>query len=128
MCSALQVMSKQFAMLKPDSDEGDGDELSQLGGGIVKLTDLLKVSLGEAGSKIITKNLQGDSGELNAMVEGTRMSGYFGFCDIRDFPFLMEALEEDIMVFTNIVSEIVHKNVSIHLGTPNKNIGDSWLS
>ena len=128
MCSALQVMSKQFAMLKPDSDEGDGDELSQLGDGIVKLTDLLKVSLGEAGSKIITKNLQGDSGELNAMVEGTRMSGYFGFCDIRDFPFLMEALEEDIMVFTNIVSEIVHKNVSIHLGTPNKNIGDSWLS
>jgi class 3 adenylate cyclase len=128
MCSALQVMSQQFAMLKPADDEDDGDELGQLGDGIVKLTDLLKVSLGDAGSKIITKNLAGETGELNAMVEGIKMDGYFGFCDIRDFPYLTEVLEEDIMVFTNVVSEIVHRHVSSHMGTPNKNIGDSWLS
>jgi len=125
MCSALQLMSKQFSMLAPD-DSHEGDELAGLGDGLMKLTDLLQVSLGDAGSKIITKNLQG-SGSINAMQPGEKMNGYFGFCFVHDFAFLLEALEEDVMIFTNIISEIVHTQVATHLGSPNKNIGDSWL-
>ena len=125
MCSALQLMSKQFSMLAPDAAH-EGDELSGLGDGLMKLTDLLKVSLGDAGSKIITNNLKG-SGEVNAMQPGEKMNGYFGFCFVHEFSFLLDALEEDVMIFTNIISEIVHNQVAHHLGSPNKNIGDSWL-
>jgi class 3 adenylate cyclase len=125
MCSALQLMSKQFSMLAPD-DAHEGDELAGLGDGLMKLTDLLQVSLGDAGTKIITSNLKG-GGEINAMQPGEKMNGYFGFCFVHDFAFLLEALEEDVMIFTNIISEIVHTQVSVHLGSPNKNIGDSWL-
>ena len=125
MCSALQMMSSHFAMLAPPGEDG-GDELHGLADGIMKLTDLLSVSLGEAGTKIITKNLQG-TGEVDTMAVGEKMTGYFGFCFVNDFGFLLDALEEDVMIFTNIISDIVHKQVSSHLGNPNKNIGDSWL-
>ena len=125
MCSALQMMSKQFAMLAPDDDH-EGDELAGLGDGIMKLTDLLQVSLGDAGTKIITGQLKG-SDEVDALQPGEKMNGYFGFCFVNDFGFLLEALEEDIMIFTNIISDMVHRQVSTHLGSPNKNIGDSWL-
>ena len=62
------------------------------------------------------------------MVPGTKMTGYFAFCDCRKFQDVLETLEEDVMVFTNTISGIIHAKVSVHMGQPNKNIGDSWLS
>jgi hypothetical protein len=37
-------------------------------------------------------------------VSGTKVDGYYGFCDIRNFRFLTKALGNDIMVLVNIVS------------------------
>ena len=127
ICSALTTLSKSMKSLQANLGE-DADEFDQLGASMLKLTDLLKTSLGEAGSAIIKNNLDDDSNGVNAMVPGTKMTGYFAFCDCRKFDEVLVALEEDVMIFTNTISEIIHKAVSRHMGQPNKNIGDSWLS
>lgn len=128
ICSALTTLSKSMSALQAAKGDDDVDEFDQLGQSMMKLTDLLKTSLGEAGTAIIKNNLAGDSTTINAMVPGTKMNGYFAFCDCRKFDEVLVALEEDVMVFTNIISEIIHQKVSLHMGQPNKNIGDSWLS
>jgi class 3 adenylate cyclase len=51
----------------------------------------------------------------------------FGFCDIRNFTDATEVLQEDIMEFVNSIARIVHMEVSLHGGFPNKNIGDAFL-
>jgi class 3 adenylate cyclase len=127
ICSALTSLSKSMKSLQAEMGE-EADEFEQLGASMLKLTDLLKTSLGEAGSAIIKNNLDDDSAGINAMVPGTKMNGYFAFCDCRKFDEVLQVLEEDVMVFTNTISKIIHEAVSSHLGQPNKNIGDSWLS
>jgi class 3 adenylate cyclase len=127
ICSALQNLAKSMKSLQAEAGD-DEDEFQMLGKSILKLTDLLKTSLGEAGTAIIANNIDADDDSINAMVPGTRMSGYFGFCDVRGFDKVLADLEEDTMVFTNTISAIVHKKVAEHMGAPNKNMGDSWLS
>ena len=51
----------------------------------------------------------------------------FGFCDIRQFTDATEVLQEEVMEFVNSISKIVHMEVSLHGGFPNKNIGDAFL-
>jgi len=127
ICSALQNLAGSMKSLQQESGD-DMDEFEMLGSSILKLTDLLKTSLGEAGTQIIKNNIDAEDDSLNAMVPGHRMNGYFGFCDIRDFDNVLRVLQEDTMVFTNAVSQIVHSKVAEHMGAPNKNMGDSWLS
>ena len=127
ICGALSTLSRSMKSLQAEVGE-DADEFDQLGASMLKLTDLLKTSLGEAGSSIIKNNLDGEGTGINAMVPGTKMNGYFAFCDCRKFSEVLVALEEDVMIFTNTISEIIHKAVARHMGQPNKNIGDSWLS
>lgn len=125
MCAALKHLSKTFSMLSSDGD--DDDELASLGTNILKLTDLLKVGLGEAGAKMIAKNFRNDTDELEIIVPGTRMTGYFGMAFIHDFRQLQKVLDEDIMIFVNLISDVVHSKILAHMGTPNKNMGDSFL-
>jgi len=128
ICMAVESMAHTMKALQGNHEEdAEGDEFTQLSSSIVKMTDLLKTSLGAAGANIIKNNLDADSHEIDPMIPGVRIMGYYGFCDIRGFANAMSTLEEDIMVYTNIVSDHVHKNVATHLGAPNKNIGDSWL-
>lgn len=127
ICGALTALSRSMKSLQTEMGE-DADEFEMLGQSMLKLTDLLKTSLGEAGTSIIKNNLDGEGDGINAMVPGTKMTGYFAFCDCRKFQDVLETLEEDIMVFTNTISGIIHGKVSLHMGQPNKNIGDSWLS
>ena len=56
-----------------------------------------------------------------------QVCGIFGFCDIRNFTDATEVLQEDIMEFVNSIARIVHMEVSLHGGFPNKNIGDAFL-
>jgi len=127
ICGALQNLAKSMKQLKAGLDD-DCDEFEMLSGSIVKLTDMLKGSLGEAGASIIAKNIDAADDSINPMIPGTKMNGYFSFCDIRQFGAIMRGLEEDIMVFTNEVCDHIHQQVSDHMGQPNKNIGDSWLN
>ena len=55
------------------------------------------------------------------------MLAIFGFCDIRRFTDATECLKEDVMMYVNEIAAIVHSNVAICDGNPNKNIGDAFL-
>ena len=59
--------------------------------------------------------------------KGVRVNAIFGFCDIRDFTFATEGLQQDVMIFVNKVAEITHRHVVKSGGHPNKNIGDAFL-
>lgn len=70
---------------------------------IIKITNLLMLGFGEAGMEIFLKNLR-DHGEVNTEVRGRRRCGIFGLCDIRNFTEISLVLQEDVLIFVNIVS------------------------
>lgn len=100
-----------------DNDQGGmgGDhnnETGMLERTLEKLTGLLQVGFGEAGSRMIQKcmNLNAD-GDLDPLVDGTKMLAIFGFCDIRRFTDATECLREDVMMSEqkNNAREIRHQ-------------------
>jgi hypothetical protein len=91
-----------------------------------KIAALLHVGFGEAGSEIIAQNM-GPGGRIDVTVDGSRMRGAFGFCDIRQFTDATECLQEKVMVFVNAIAAIVHYATNKYAGAANKNIGDAFL-
>ena len=91
-----------------------------------KMSELLQIGFGQAGNTIISKNLMG-TGELNAMLPGQHVTAVFGFCDIRKFSEITDVLRGGVMPFVNQIAKIVHEEVVLHGGAPNKNIGDAFL-
>lgn len=109
-------------------DRSHSNETGMLERTLQKLTGLLQVGFGDAGSRMIQKCMAGNSeGDLDPLVDGTRMLAIFGFCDIRRFTDATECLREDVMVYVNEIASIVHSHVSICDGHPNKNVGDAFL-
>lgn len=51
---------------------------------IIKISSLLAVGFGEAGTDLIARNIE-NCGKLNVMIPGKKVMGIFGFCDIRNF-------------------------------------------
>ncbi len=101
-------------------------ETSLVEAALVKIGGLLQVGFGEAGAKIIAKNLAAGNA-VNPMIPGSICKGIFGFCDIRNFTDATECLQDEVMVFVNVIADIVHMAVKRHGGSPNKNIGDAFL-
>jgi len=93
-----------------------------------KLTGLLQIGFGEAGSRMIQQcmNINAD-GVLDPLVDGRKMHALFGFCDIRRFTDVTECLKEEVMMYVNEIAAIVHAHVAECDGSPNKNIGDAFL-
>lgn len=103
---------------------------------LTKIGTLLALGYGEAGSKIIIKNMNDENNQneednnenlINPMVSGNKVMAIYGFCDIRNFTDTTEVLEEDIMLFVNEIAEIVHNITHENFGFANKNIGDAFL-
>lgn len=92
-----------------------------------KISALLALGFGEAGSRIIAKNMSMSNGEVNPMLPGKKLISIFGFCDIRNFTDATEVLKEGVMLFVNEIGEIVHGIVDKFHGAANKNIGDAFL-
>lgn len=61
------------------------------------------------------------------MLEGKKIMAIYGFCYIRNFAQINEALQEKTMIFVNQISEIVHSEVDKFGGITNKNFGDCFL-
>jgi len=59
---------------------------------LIKISALLALGFGEAGSEVIGKNLNDSKGDVNPMIPGTKCVGIFGFCDIRNFTDTTEIL------------------------------------
>lgn len=93
---------------------------------VIKIGSLLAIGFGEAGSSIIAQNMR-LSGSVNPMIEGNKIVAIFGFCDIRQFSEVTDALKREIMPFVNRVADIVHTIVNRYQGAANKNIGEAFL-
>jgi hypothetical protein len=52
---------------------------------LLKVGNLLKSSLGEAGLDIISANLRDSSKPFDPMTPGRRVQGAYAFCDVRKF-------------------------------------------
>eukprot|EP00746_Dinoflagellata_sp_MGD_P079291 gnl/MRDRNA2_/MRDRNA2_31686_c0_seq1.p1 gnl/MRDRNA2_/MRDRNA2_31686_c0~~gnl/MRDRNA2_/MRDRNA2_31686_c0_seq1.p1 ORF type:complete len:702 (+),score=116.22 gnl/MRDRNA2_/MRDRNA2_31686_c0_seq1:145-2250(+) len=91
---------------------------------IIKLGGLLALGFGEAGAEIIGQNMKGsDTVGVNAMIPGHKVEAIFGFTDIRNFTYVTEILQDQVMLFVNLVAEIVHGCVDDFHGACNKNAG-----
>lgn len=93
---------------------------------ISKISALLAIGFGEAGSEIIATNMKGEE-NIDPMIDGKKVMAIYGFCDIRNFTDTTEELQEDVMIFVNRIGEIVHEIVNECCGSANKNIGDAFL-
>ena len=130
MKSTVQQLSENpllhLEKMKKRGGVNDTNETDILQQAITKMATLLQIGFGCAGAEIIAKSLS-EGGELDPMVPGVRVHAIFGFCDIRDFTFATEGLQQDVMLFVNKIAEITHKHVVDSGGAPNKNIGDAFL-
>ena len=76
---------------------------------------------------VVAQNLANDT-NINVMLPGKRISDcVFGFCDVRAFTTITEALQGGCMMFINEVAKHVHDAVLLNCGFPNKNIGDAFF-
>ena len=90
-----------------------------------KSSELLSIGLGEAGKKIFKNHL---SGKIENMLErGNKVFCIFGFCNLVGFRKMCENLDISVLKFVNKISNIVHRNVYLHLGYVNKNLGDVYF-
>ena len=97
---------------------------------IEKITGLLRVGFGEAGAGIISANLkmEGDGGgAINPLLPGVRVYAIVGFCDIHKFEFVNQQLAADVLIFVNVIAEIVHSRVHYWGGRCNKNLGNAFV-
>lgn len=110
-----------------ENKEGGSEfETRLIEGAIEKITSLLRVGFGIAGSEIIKENLSSKE-DLDLMAGGKRIYAVFGFCDIHEFDHMTDVLKGDIMKFVNDVAVVVHENVTTWGGKCNKNLGNSFL-
>jgi class 3 adenylate cyclase len=112
--------------LKKKEELREKYEVKVIQSAIVKISALLAIGFGEAGGEIIKENLSSHQ-DLNPMLSGKKKVAIFGFCDIRNFIAINEALQERTMMFVNEIADIVHSSVDRYGGAANKNIGDAFL-
>ena len=95
---------------------------------LAKIVKLMQLGFGGAGHEIISANLaNSESQGLDLMRKGKKAECAYGFCDIRQFTDTVECLQDQVMLFTNSVGEIIHQSCNDNKGEPNKNIGDAFL-
>lgn len=61
------------------------------------------------------------------MIPGKKVMAIFGFCSIKNFADATEILQERVMIFANVIAELVHLSCDSFQGAINKNIGDCFL-
>ncbi len=110
----------------PEGGRNSQYEIRLLEDTLTKITSLVQIGFGEAGSEIIAGNMT-EGGAFSPMVSGRKIFAAFGFCDIRKFTDATECLKEDVMLFTNAIGSIVHEACHHFKGAANKNIGDAFL-
>ena len=126
MTKAMTMITKSLIDLGGSGGNTDG-EAAYIESSILKIVGLLNVSFGEAGTKIIQRNMNSGSSELNSAIPGEKVSAVYGMSDIREFTATTEALNQDIVLFVNEFANICHGSCIETGGAPNKNVGDAFL-
>ena len=93
---------------------------------ILKISGLLAVGFGEAGSDIIRENLK--QTELNPMIEGKKIEAIFCFVEIRLYQEIVKKLGRRCVLLTNEIAWILHRAVDKFYGYPNRNLGDVFIN
>ena len=119
----LNLKSGEFVKKNEEKNSYETDILEKT---ILKIGRLLALGFGEAGSKIIADNMA-KGGDVNPMIPGSKIFAIFGFCDIRKFANVTEALETDVFKFVNQIASIVHQSIHRSNGSANKNLGEAFL-
>lgn len=95
---------------------------------IAKIGKLLAMSFGEAGSEIISKNMQKNTnGEINPFIPGKQIFASFCYISIDKFEEITDVLEDKVMIFVNEIAEIIHEIASEYGGNINRSMGNSFL-
>jgi class 3 adenylate cyclase len=123
-----QEKEKELHKKQVDEIMEENAELQLVQRSIIKISALLAIGFGEAGSTVIKENLKSSNSELDPMMKGSKTQVMVGFCDIRDFSVINEALKEDCVIFINRIADIVHSCVDRFGGATNKNIGEAFLN
>ena len=110
-----------------DAEEQAVDEVEFLDLAVQKMEGLLRVGYGDAGTEIIARNLRGTSEKVDPMLPGEKIEGVCAFVVLVDFGLVTQHLNEKIMLYANLVGEVVHKCVVKSGGSPNKNMGPAIL-
>ena len=94
---------------------------------------MLALGFGEAGKIFIQKSMEYDGGgpaliqDIKEIGDGQKLKAIFGFANIRHFEDCTKNKQEQVLVFVNQISEIVHSCVDKFGGMPNRNLGDTYL-
>ena len=87
------------------------NEIEMIDESLFKISKLLMLYYGEAGSSLVSKMIRNESSLLDFSEElGTKTLAIFGFCDIRNFTDATEILQEGVISLVNKVAYIVHSN------------------
>ena len=94
MVDTVDKMSRDpLSQLTTQSNQNSGIyEITLLQNTIEKIGNLLRIGFGEAGSRIIRRNLKVGA-ELNVLIPGNTVHALFSFCDIRSFNQATEILQ-----------------------------------
>jgi len=120
-----RLAANPLGKIHPSGEAAQPYETLLLEQTFMKLAGLLQIGFGMAGAEVISHNMQGDY--LDPMVPGRKVFAIFGFCDIRKFGAVTEALGGNVMIFCNQIADIVHELTHRHGGAANKNIGNAFL-
>lgn len=121
----VQVISTDPFRTFQEGSKSSSKELELINESLHRLTRLLQIGLGHAGTDIITRNLR--AGAFSALQAGTRLDAIFCFCNIRNFSDCCDVLQEDCVMFVNTIAAVVARAVSDTNGSVNKNIGEAFL-
>jgi hypothetical protein len=94
-----------------ENKQQSSNETMLIENAIYKISELLVLGFGQAGSKIITQYVFDKDKDIDQIGAGEMVQAIFGFCDIRNFTDATEVLLEEVMVFVNSIAHIVHSCV-----------------
>mmetsp|Transcript_10709 Transcript_10709/g.23223 ORF Transcript_10709/g.23223 Transcript_10709/m.23223 type:complete len:1219 (-) Transcript_10709:40-3696(-) len=118
---------------KEAAGEGGGDGELQIGvleSALMRIGSLLHIGLGDSGAHILARNLMKTKPStigVEIMIPGHKVTAVFGFIEIRDFCDVSECLMEELPVYMNKISRIVHGVAHEWDGATNKNMGGAFL-
>ena len=114
----------------PEDDDNNPDNhmrTLELEKTLYRIGNLLQMAYGRLGSVIIKENVSSGDGGLEIMIPGRRINVIFMVIKINDFVDLADILKEQITVFVNKITKVLHVTADKWSGSPNKNDGDTFL-
>ena len=105
---------------------GEENEIDFVSTNFLKLSSLLAVGFGLAGTKIIKASLASE-GIVKLVKEGHRTLRICLFMEISNFTKWSERLKEKSIEFINMISEIIHVTIFLFNGHCIKNLGESFF-